>query len=459
MKYDALVNEILSHKYEEEWFELKENFQKDDEIGEYISAISNGSAYIGKKQGFIIWGIDDKTHEIVGTKFNYYKNAEHNEPLLHYLARKLEPSIDFEFKEDEINGKRIVILFIDAAKNVPTSFDGVRYIRVGSSKEKISKFPNMESNLFSILKSGLPTLVNTKSNYQNLSFKKLFVYFAYKDALLFEETFKQNLHLLTDDGSYNVLAQLLSDDSQFPIRVSIFEGTDKSSNLFSVREFGNNCLLYSLDEILRYGDVLNILQTDETNRVVERKEVSLFDNNAFREAIINAFVHNRWIDGYAPMISVFSDRIEILSRGSLPSDQTMEGFFLGESKPVNKELADVLLKLHISEQSGRGVPKIVKIYGRDIFEFRENSIVVRIPFNWINEVGKKVGNKVGNNKLNINRQKIISEIKNNSGVTTKQLAVTLGLSETAVDNNLRYLRDNGYIKHGGARKNGYWEIL
>ena len=50
---------------------------------------------------------------------------------------------------------------------------------------------------------------------------------------------------------------------------------------FSVREFGNDCLLYSLDELLRYGDVLNLIRTDETDRVVERKEVSLFDKKHF----------------------------------------------------------------------------------------------------------------------------------------------------------------------------------
>lgn len=221
--------------------------------------------------------------------------------------------------------------------------------------------------------------------------------------------------------------------------VDVFEGTDKSSNSFSVREFGYNCLLYSLDEILRYGDVLNIIQTDESNRVVERKETPLFESKPFREAIINAFVHNKWIEGYAPMISVFSDRIVILSRGSLPSNQTLEGFFLGESKPVNQGLADILLKLHISEQSGRGVPIIIKSYGRDAYEFRENSIVIKIPFNWINEVGNKVGNK----PLNITRQKILSEIRNNRNITTKQLTVILGISETAVDKNLKFLKERG----------------
>ena len=455
MLYDKLIKEVTSHTYEEEWFEFKANIRKDDDIGEYISALSNAAAYCGRKQAYLIWGVDNDTHEIIGTTFDYYKNAEHGEPLIHYLARKIEPKIDFEFKEDEIDGKRIVILFIDAAKNVPTSYDGVRYIRVGSSKDKISKFPNKEIKLFDILKNGLPTIVNTKSDYQDLSFKKLFVYFASKGVELKEETFKQNLKLLTDDGSYNIQAQLLSDNSQLPIRVSIFEGTDKSSNLFSVREFGYNCLLYSLDEILRYGDVLNIIQTDESNRVVERKETPLFESKPFREAIINAFVHNKWIEGYAPMISVFSDRIEILSRGSLPSNQTLEGFFLGESKPVNQGLADILLKLHISEQSGRGVPKIIKSYGRDAYEFRENSIVIKIPFNWINEVGNKVGNK----PLNITRQKILSEIRNNRNITTKQLAVILGISETAVDKNLKFLKENGFIERKDSKKAGYWVVL
>ena len=78
-------------------------------------------------------------------------------------------------------------------------------------------------------------------------------------------------------------------------------------------------------------DVLNLIQADETDRVVERKEIPLFDNKAFREAVINAVLHNKWVEGNEPMISVFSDRIEILSRGTLAPAQTMEGFFLGES--------------------------------------------------------------------------------------------------------------------------------
>ena len=255
----------------------------------------------------------------------------------------------------------------------------------------------------------------------------------------------------------------MSDDSHIPLRVSIFDGETKGSPLFSVREFGNTCLLYSLDEILRYGDVLNLIQTDERNRVVERKEVPLFDNKAFREAIINAILHNRWIDGNEPMISVFSNRIEILSRGTIPPAQTMEGFFLGESVPVNEKLSEIFLQLHISEKSGRGVPKIIEVYGKDAFTFRENSIVVTIPFQHIHNpqnADSKTGNKTGNKKpLNERRSRILAEMRNDPNITTAQLRVILSCAETTVENNIAYLRNNGYVERVGSRKNGYWKVL
>ena len=177
------------------------------------------------------------------------------------------------------------------------------------------------------------------------------------------------------------MAQLLSDNSHIPIRFSLFSGNSKATTMYSVREFGNTCLLYSLDDVLRYGEILNVPQADERNRIVERKEVPLFHNEAYREAVINAFVHNLWIDGNAPMFTGFNDRIEILSRGHLPPKQTVEGFFAGESVPVNKKLSDIFLQLHISERSGRGVPKIMEIYGKDRIDLRKNSIIVTIPFN------------------------------------------------------------------------------
>ncbi|MCR4717042.1 MAG: hypothetical protein K5656_07660 [Lachnospiraceae bacterium] len=139
-------------------------------------------------------------------------------------------------------------------------------------------------------------------------------------------------------------------------------------------------MLYSLDQVLDYGKMMNIPQADERNRKTVRNEVPLFNEKAFEEAVINAFVHNRWIDGNAPMFTGFRDRIEILSRGNLPPKQTFEGFFAGESVPVNKALSDIFIKLHITEHTGRGIPRITNVYGRESIKFNENSIMVTIPY-------------------------------------------------------------------------------
>jgi len=231
-----------------------------------------------------------------------------------------------------LEGKRIFVLIIPAAHTIPTAYKEVRYLRIGSSKVNLMKYPEREAALFRLLNFGLPSIENTVSEYPHI-----------------------------------------------PIRFSLFRGTTKASTMYAVREFGNMCILMALDRVLDYGEVLNVPQTDERNRVVERKEVMLFDMEAYREAIINSFVHNLWVTGNEPMFTVYEDRIEILSRGTLAPEQTIEGFFAGESVPVNKKLSEIFLQLHISEKSGRGVPKIIEIYGKEAFDFRKNSIVVTIP--------------------------------------------------------------------------------
>jgi predicted HTH transcriptional regulator len=460
-EFEAIVKELIAHTSEEEWFEFKENWYEEAGIGEYISSMSNVAAMLGKDFAYLVWGVNNDTHDLTDTTFTYHRDVK-GEPLEHFLARQITPDIGFSFHELSIKSKRLVILVIPAAKQVPTAFNNVRFLRIGSSKVNLSKYPERESQLFDILRNGLPTIESVEAYEQELSFRKLFMYYEDKGIVLNKNNFEKNLGLRNKTGMYNLLAQLLSDDSQIPIRVSIFRGEDKTAPLYSVREFGNNCLLNSLDKVLEYGDVLNIMQADEKNRLVERKEVPLFSQEAFREAMINAFVHNCWIDGNAPMITVYSNRIEILSRGTLAPKQTINGFYLGESVPVNRKLSDIFLQLHISERSGRGVPQITKIYGREAFEFRENSIVVTIPFERIEvSAGDKTIDKEGDKiqKLNSTRQRILDEMRNNPNITQPQLMTLIGIGKTAIQSNVSFLRKNGYIERIGSNKNGYWKVL
>lgn len=452
------IKELLEFPEERMWFEFKENWYDPNQLGEYISALANSATYNDENYGYFIWGINNDTHEIVGTKFNYHVEYQ-NSPLEMFLANNIKPDINFKFYEVFVNDKRIVVLKIPKASSFIVSFKHKRYFRIDSSKVDLENYPEREMELMEIIRHGYPTIENTEAKYQDLTFKELFGYYASKGIELKQINFKKNLGLLTNDGKYNLLAQLLSDDSHISIRFSIFKGKDKTSQLYSVREFGNRCILVSLDKLIDYGDTLNIIQADETNRKVERKDIPLFEPKAFFEATLNSIMHNKWTTGDGPSFTMFSDRLEILSRGVLPANQTVEGFYRGDSIPVNKSLARIVNQLHISETSGRGVPKIISYYGKDSILIRDNNILVTIPLRWINNVGDKVDDKMGDKiKVNKTQRKIIDEMRDNPNVTLPQLMIEIGLGRTAIQNNVTYLRKNGLIERVGSNKTGYWKV-
>lgn len=110
------------------------------------------------------------------------------------------------------------------------------------------------------------------------------------------------------------------------------------------------------------------------------------------------------------------------------------------------------------------MPIITEKYGKEAFEFRENSIVVKIPFNWINVMGNKMGDKMGNKnsegiRLNDTQMKILEVIRNNPNITKKQIQEKIGKSKTTVDKVISYLKENGIIEHIGSNKAGYWKVL
>ena len=338
---------------------------------------------------------------------------------------------------------------------------------MGSSLESLLRYPEKEAELWDCLNHKENSLETICSQYQDLTFNSLINYYGSKGIYLNIETFKENLGLLTADGHYNLLAQLLSDNSRINVRVAVFAGKTKADPMFSVKEFGMMNLLLSLDKVLDYGDTFNIPQADERHRMITRKEVSLFDANAYREAIINAFVHNDWTRNNAPMFTFYSDRIEILSHGALSPKLTIKDFYKGKSEPTNKKLSDIFVQLHISERTGRGVPTILKSYGENAFEFASNWIQVTIPFNFIHaveyQINPNVVNKSGeyvvNKNLNKSQISILKSLRNNPNITIEGISRETGLGHTAIQNNLNKLSDLKIIQRIGSRKNGYWEVI
>lgn len=90
------------------------------------------------------------------------------------------------------------------SQGLSTAFDKDRFIRIGSSKANLADYPEHESKLFEVLRNGQPTIENMESEYQDLTFDKLFMYYTTKKIPINKKSFQKNLGLLTKDGKYSI---------------------------------------------------------------------------------------------------------------------------------------------------------------------------------------------------------------------------------------------------------------
>ena len=65
MDYKSKVKELIEYPREANWYEFKTNWYEPAGIGEYISSLSNAAALEGREAGYLVWGVDNDTHEII----------------------------------------------------------------------------------------------------------------------------------------------------------------------------------------------------------------------------------------------------------------------------------------------------------------------------------------------------------------------------------------------------------
>lgn len=293
------------------------------------------------------------------------------------------------------------------------------------------------------------------SPMQELAFNALFAILA-GNGIHPKETkqFYANYGLLNKNGLFNINAYLLSDNNRTSIKVVAFEGTDKS--VMSQRtEYGSRCLLLSVSDVMKYFEAINVTNVDLTG--AKRKEQPLFDFPSFREAWINACVHNDWNNAIAPSVYLFDDRIEIVSYGGLPFALSKEGFYSGTSMPVNKSLMTVFMAAHYTEQSGHGIPTIVEKYGRDVFSFDDGMLKVTLPLAFERqEVAIRKGLVLQKKMLTSSQKQVYDALAADGRLSLQQVAEQTGLSIAGVKKICSKLREYGLLERKGSRRDGTW---
>lgn len=214
-------------------------------------------------------------------------------------------------------------------------------IRVGTTCREMTQ--NQIKNRYEKKFFNSDLLITSPSIFPNISFKTLKIYYSEKGFHLDENNFEANLFLKNKDGEYNKMAELLSDKNDIPLIFVKFNGNDKTS-ISQRSDYGNQCILFAYEQLKNRIVSENICLTDTTTR--PRKDVYLFDFNCVNEALVNAIVHNDW-SITEPLISFYNNRIEILSHGGLPHNQTIEKFLEGISIPRNEKLMRIFLNMGI----------------------------------------------------------------------------------------------------------------
>ena len=149
---DSKLTELLALPAETEWVEFKHNKAEPQEIGEYLSALSNAAALQGQAHGYLVWGVEDGSLAVLGTTFRpHQQKGAGNEDLEPWLARLLSPRVDFRIFEFEREGKAIVMIRVQAANSTPVAFSGREWIRVGSHKKPLQEYKEKERQLWRLL--------------------------------------------------------------------------------------------------------------------------------------------------------------------------------------------------------------------------------------------------------------------------------------------------------------------
>ena len=371
--YISLVKRLRNLPNEREWLEIKVDNNDPKIIGEYISALSNSASICDKDKAYIIWGIEDRTHDIVGTQFKPKQFKIGNEELENWLLRLLKPRVDFHFVEVSMNDKNIVILEIPHAHSQPTSFKDEEYIRVGSYKKKLKDFPEKERKLWLSFEQKPFELMLAIENISASKVTELLDCAAYytlmelplpshRDGIIHNMVDEQFI-VEMDNGHYAItnmgallFAKNINDFSRLKrkaIRVIQYKGSSRTQALRE--QVFTKGYAIQFDDVTDY--VMTLIPQEEIIEGGRREEKIMFPRKAIREMIGNMIIHQDLaVHGSGPILEVFDTRVEASNPGSLLVD--IDRIIDTAPHSRNENMASFLRIVRICEERGSGFDRM-----------------------------------------------------------------------------------------------------
>ena len=189
----------------------------------------------------------------------------------------------------------------------------------------------------------------------------------------------------------------------------------------------------------------------------QRTERFDYPLDAIREIVVNMIVHRDYRDSSGSIIKIFDNKIEFYNPGRLFGGITINDLLTGNytSKSRNKLIAKAFKETGLIERYGSGIMRIRRIcldYGIKEPVFQEVSQGFKVTL-FKEKVSDKLGDKLGDNQ-----ESILATIRSNPTVSLSQLSKMIGISQTAIENNVTKFKKAGLIQRIGPAKGGYWKV-
>ncbi len=367
---NKLLEELIALPAETEWIEFKMNKGciTDEQIGEYISAMSNGATIANKPFGYLIWGVEDYSHTVKGTNFTF-TNAKHggNQDLELFLCTNLQPKIHFEIFEFDYQGKPIVLLLIPAAKGEPTYFQKTPYIRIGSNKTNLLNFPDRMRIIYNSQKDWSAQIIENanltdldheairvaRRKYKELSTNKNY----YEQIDKWSDTQFLDKAKITINGKITNAAILLlgKEESTHYLLPSIAELTWKLDTEEKTYEhFAPPFLLTTTDLMQRIRNIKYKFFPDNELLAIT---VDKYDTRSILEALHNCIAHQDYSLNRRILVTEHVDKLIFTNAGNF-FEGCPEDYSFGKKTPTkyrNPWLATAMVNLGMIDRLGYGI--------------------------------------------------------------------------------------------------------
>lgn len=414
-----------------------------DVIKKEIVAFANsegGTIYIGVSDDGEVVGIEDSDKSGLQVSSMVHDNI------------KPDLSMFVSYRTLNFDGKEVLSIDVERGTNRPyyLANKGLRpegvYIRHG-----FSSIPASDSTIRNMIKETDGDVYEAlRSINQDLTFNSCENEFKNRN-IDFKE---QALKLASNDGLYTNLGLLLSDQCPYTIKAAVFEDYDQS--LFKDRNEFSGSLLKQLEDVYSFIDKYN--NNRSTFDKLWRIDTRDYPEKALREALLNSIVHRDYSYSASTLISIYKDRLEIVSVGGLMPGYELKDIKNGLSDTRNPNLANIFYRLKLIEAYGTGIKKIYDAYELSGCEpeiiTTNNSFKIILP-----NLNYKQNNNLyisSPEMIYCDENILLKYLNDNQSITRKEVETLMGLSQSSAGRILKKMVDEGkLIQFGGSRNIKY----